>query len=92
MAGSFGNTRKNTVPDGPEPVYTDGGSGLYQAAVDRFAAMGCDIACDAAHTVWIRHAGTGHSVGLARWMVERKSVESLLDGVAARLSRETVRA
>lgn len=90
MAGYFGSYRKNEDPDAPEVVYDDGGSGLYQACLDRFAALGCEIVCDAAHTVWVKRSGTGHSIGLARWMVERKPMDKLLDGVAERLSRQAV--
>lgn len=90
MAGYLGNYRKNDDPDVPEVVYDDGGTGLYQAAADRFAALGCEIVCDAAHTVWVKRPGTGHSVGMARWMVERKPMDKLLDSVAERLRREGV--
>jgi hypothetical protein len=66
--------------------YDDGGSGLFEACQDRFASSGCEIACDARHTVWVKRADGTRSVGLAAWLLNRHSMDELLDDVEARLS------
>ena len=67
-------------------VCDDGGSGLFEAASNRFAPAGCEIVCDIRHTVWVKRADRGLSVGLSPWMVERQSVDELLDRVGERLA------
>ena len=66
-------------------LHDDGGSGLLEACRDRFAASGCDITCDARHSVWVRRADGTRSVGLAGWLLNRYSMEELLDSVEERL-------
>ena len=66
-------------------VYDDGGSGLFEACQARFASSGCEITCDSRHSVWVKRADGTRSVGLAAWLLNRYSVDELLDSVEARL-------
>jgi hypothetical protein len=66
-------------------IYDDGGSGLLVACRDRFASSGCEITCDARHSVWVKRADGTRSVGLAGWLLNRYSMEDLLDSVEERL-------
>jgi hypothetical protein len=65
--------------------YDDGGSGLFEACQARFASSGCEITCDARHSVWVKRADGTRWVGLAGWLLNRYSMEELLDSVEARL-------
>jgi len=73
--------------DEPGAVFDDGGTGLLEAARRRFAPRGCEISCDAKHTVWVKSVDGRLSLGLPRWKVGRQSVEHLLDSVEERLDR-----
>lgn len=66
----------------------DGGTGLLEAARQRFEPRGCEIFCDRRHTVWVKSADGRLSLGLPQWRVDRSSVDELLDGVEERLSHE----
>jgi len=77
--------RSDTTAEVDAVQYDDGGSGLLAACQDRFASSGYEIACDASHTVWVRRADRTRSVGLAAWLLNRYSMEELLDSVEARL-------
>jgi hypothetical protein len=77
---------KNAADAGAEPVvYDDGGSGLLEACRSRFVPDECRVTCDARHTVWVARADGSLSVGLSPWMLGRRSVDELLEGVGTRL-------
>jgi len=83
---------KRSVPTAPNGevevvVYDDGGSGLFEACRNRFESYDCEISCDARHTVWIKRPDGTLSVGLSRWMLNRQTMDELLDDVGARLAR-----
>lgn len=93
MASPFRRTQTaQPGVDQPVVVYDDGGTGLEAACTRRFGAYGCTVTCDATHTVWVKRADGTKSVGLQRWMVERHTMDNLLDNVAARLGLEKTRA
>ncbi len=77
--------RPQVDPDAEPVVYDDGGSGLLEACKQRFESFGCEITCDSRHTVWVKTADGTRSVGLSPWLVNRRSLEDVLDGVDAKL-------
>jgi len=84
---SKGSTSSAPACESAAAVFDDGGSGLLEACRSRFESSGCEISCDARHTVWIKRADGSLSVGLSPWQPSRHSTEEILAGVAARLRR-----
>jgi hypothetical protein len=82
---------KLSDPDAIAVVYDDGGSGLLDACRTRFAPFDCEVSCDERHTVWVKRANGSLSVGLPPWMLNRSSIDELLEGVTVKLKRQTVR-
>ncbi len=85
MPKPFRQSLSSTDTDSEPVVYDDAGSGLLKACKDRFATSGCEVTCDARHTVWVKTADGARSVGLSPWMVNRHSVDELLDNVEEKL-------
>jgi len=72
-------------PDEPPIVHTDGGSGLYDACVARFAPPRYRVVCDARHTVWVKAADGARSMGLSPWLLREYSLDEVLERVARKL-------
>jgi len=86
MFNSFRRADSASTADGIAAVqYDDGGSGILKACKKRFDSTEFDITCDAKHTVWIKHRSSARSVGLSGWLLQRSSMDELLDGVEAKL-------
>jgi len=83
----WNDKRANDPTNAEEIVYDDGGTGLFDACVERFGCYGWDIKCDAQHAVWIRDPRTYYSVGLSRWVLERQSLDKVLADAEARINR-----
>jgi hypothetical protein len=79
--------RSAAIPASDSAAFDDGGSGLLEACQKSFGPVGCEISCDARHTVWVKRADGSLSVGLPPWQLERHSVDELVERVSARLSR-----
>lgn len=69
-----------------EVVYDDGGSGLFDVCVERFADRGWTVECDARHSVWVRSPEASYAVGLAPWVLDRhRSIDAILGEVEAKV-------
>lgn len=87
------NDKRSAVAEQAEEiVFDDGGSGLTDACAARFAGYGWTIKCDARHTVWVTDADTTLSIGLSSWMVDRYSMDEMLDKVEAKLNKGRLKA
>ncbi|NTU72485.1 MAG: hypothetical protein HGB10_11795 [Coriobacteriia bacterium] len=69
----------------PEVVYDDGGTGLFDECMKRFAKMGWTIRCDAQHSVWVEKADGSYSVGVARGEVEQRGVDAALQKIETKM-------
>ena len=75
MRRPSGRNSQLTAEAEPEVISTDdGGSGLYDACSAQFPPPEFQIKCDAVHTVWIKRADGGRSVGLPPWLLPVKTV------------------
>jgi hypothetical protein len=70
----------------PDVVRTDdGGSGLFEACKTRFAPPEYEVKCDPIHTVWVKRADGGRSVGLPPWLLRQHSLDEVLERVETRI-------
>ena len=69
----------------------DAGSGLYEACLTRFPSPGYSVECDAKHSVWIKRADGTRSVGLSPWLLNRHTLEEVLDRAEASFERAAAR-
>lgn len=82
----IGKNSNSSEPQEPV-VHDDGGTGLFEACVARFAKFGWTVECDAQHAVWVRDPETSYAVGLAPWVLSRGSLDQALNDAEAKLRR-----
>ena len=85
MLRSSNRFRKATPEVASDVVYDDGGSGLLAACESRFGSSDFEISCDAKHSVWVKHKGSGRSVGLSPWLLNRRTMDEVLETVETKL-------
>lgn len=73
-------------PNEPVVILTDdGGSGLFDACVARFAAPEFKVECDSRHTVWVKRTDGSRSFGCPPWLLRQRSVKDVLQTVEEKL-------
>lgn len=86
------NDKRSAIADqSEETIFDDGGTGLTDACVKRFAEFGWTIKCDARQTVWVTDVKTTFSIGLSSWMFDRFSIDEMLDDVESRMKKAQTR-
>lgn len=88
----WNNKQASAEEESATPVYDDGGSGVFDACEARFGPNGWQVRCDANHSVWVENPDTAYSVGIAQWMVERRSLETILEYVEVKMHKAEARA
>jgi len=87
MSSSSSPFRPSTPEVDSSIILTDdGGSGLYDACMIRFAAPGYEVACDERHTVWVKCVDGSRSIGLSPWILRQRSMSEVLDHAERKLS------
>lgn len=87
MSSSSSPFRPSTPEVDASIILTDdGGSGLYDACMSRFAAPGYEVACDERHTVWVKCVDGSRSIGLSPWILRQRSMADVLNHAEHKLS------